>query len=155
MVTWRPFNNFLSLLLLLVFLLLFFVVGIHIVLKTCKDRSSFYLIWTLKSLHSLVVDVCFIWPSFQERIFVVVMMVQLAMSVMGSCRVRHINQLQVIIVVFAITQIILLLRVIEEFSHRILVLLLVCAFLSSLLLLLVLFASHTFSNILNYCQFVT
>ena len=79
------------------------------------------------------------------------MMVQLAMSVMGSCRVWHINQLQIIIVVFTITQIILLLRVIEEFSHRILVLLLVCAFLNSLLLLLVLFASHTFSNILNYC----
>jgi len=82
-------------------------------------------------------------PSFQERIIIVMMVVQLAMMMMGRRYIRHINLLQVIIIIFAFAQIsVILLGVIEEFSHGIfLLLLLVVSFLC--LLLFVLFSCHS------------
>ena len=87
-------------------------------------------------------------PSFQERIIIVMMVMQLAVMMMRTRNVWHIDLLQVIIVIFAVAQIsVILLGVIEKLSHRVflllvLLLLLVVVFLR--LFLFVLFPCHSF-----------
>jgi hypothetical protein len=86
-------------------------------------------------------------PSFQERIIIVMMVMELAVMMMRSGNVWHIDLLQVIIVIFAVAQIsVILLGVIEKLSHRVflllvVLLLLVVAFLR--LFLFVLFPCHS------------
>lgn len=87
-------------------------------------------------------------PSFQERIIIVMMVMQLAVMMMRSGDVWHIDLLQVIIVIFAVAQIsVILLGVIEKLSHWVflllgVLLLLVVVFLR--LFLFVLFPCHSF-----------
>ena len=87
-------------------------------------------------------------PSFQERIIIVMMVMQLAVMMMRTRNVWHIHLLQVIIVIFAVAQIsVILLGVIEKLSHRVflllgVLLLLVVVFLR--LFLFVLFPCHSF-----------
>ena len=87
-------------------------------------------------------------PSFQERIIIVMMVMQLAVMMMRTRNVWHIDLLQVIIVIFAVAQIsVILLGVIEKLSHWVflllgVLLLLVVVFLR--LFLFVLFPCHSF-----------
>ena len=87
-------------------------------------------------------------PSFQERIIIVMMVMQLAVMMMRTRNVWHIHLLQVIIVIFAVAQIsVILLGVIEKLSHWVflllgVLLLLVVVFLR--LFLFVLFPCHSF-----------
>lgn len=70
------------------------------------------------------------------------MVVQLAVVMMRGRNIRHIHLLQVIVIIFAFAQIsIILLGVIEEFSHGIFLLLLIVSFLR--LFLFVLFSCHS------------
>ena len=87
-------------------------------------------------------------PSFQERIIIVMMVMQLAVMIMRAGDVWHIDLLQVIIVIFAVAQIsVILLGVIEKLSHRVFLLLVVLLLLVVVFLrlfLFVLFPCHSF-----------
>ncbi len=92
---------------------------------------------------SLIFLVFILSPCFQERIIIVMMVMQLAVVMMRSWNIRYIHLLQVIIVIFTVAQIsVILLGVIEELSHGVfLLLLLVVSFLG--LFLFVLFSCHS------------
>ena len=87
-------------------------------------------------------------PSFQEHIIIVMMVMQLAVMMMRTRNVWHIDLLQVIIVIFAVAQIsVILLGVIEKLSHWVFLLLVVLLLLVVVFLrlfLFVLFPCHSF-----------
>jgi hypothetical protein len=116
-----------------------------------KNHSLPYLIWTLKSLHSHVITttmplilLVFSSPSFQERIIIMMMVMQLPMMMVRARNVRHINLLQVIIVILTVAQIsVVLLGVIEKLSHGVFLMLLLLGVGVLRLFLFVLFSCHS------------